>query len=311
VFALDPADGTVLWRHSAPGGKAGLPPVLSGGLVQALSDSGRRLEALDPDTGEVRWRREMSYTGIWQAGGALLLGRADGTVTGVDGASGGTLWHRSIPGHAAPFFLSFPGDPSAYVASASRDGSTTRVTAVDPATGSVRWDARLDGALEPFASAGGSLFLLSLDTVYGDTKAVVRYTPASGATRRVPLSVPRQNAQGTAHGGVVHLLAAGGGLEAVDLDAGRRLWQVETSVSLGSAPVTDGRRVYLSTADGRLLAFDARRGTFLGQTRPRLGARADRVTASVSAPVLVGGRVCAGAPDGTVFAVDGRDPAAW
>jgi outer membrane protein assembly factor BamB len=69
--------------------------------------------------------------------------------------------------------------------------------------------------------------------------------------------------------------------------------------------------VYVTTSDGRLLAVDARRGKLVGQTSPRLGARSDRVPAVLPAPVLVDGRVYAGAPDGTVFAVDGRDPSAW
>jgi hypothetical protein len=43
----------------------------------------------------------------------------------------------------------------------------------------------------------------------------------------------------------------------------------------------------------------------------RLGERSDRVPASLPEPVVVGERVYGSAPDGTVFAVNGRDPAAW
>jgi outer membrane protein assembly factor BamB len=127
----------------------------------------------------------------------------------------------------------------------------------------------------------------------------------------VVLPVPRLAPQATARGDVVHLLAAGGSLEAVDLDTGKRLWHLETSVSRGSAPVGDGTHVYFTGADGRLLAVDARDGRLLGQTPPRLGTNAGEVTAALPAPLVVGGHVYAAAPDGTVFGVDARDPADW
>ncbi|CAM5688046.1 PQQ-binding-like beta-propeller repeat protein OS=Streptomyces tendae OX=1932 GN=GUR47_18680 PE=4 SV=1 [Streptomyces tendae] len=74
--------------------------------------------------------------------------------------------------------------------------------------------------------------------------------------------------------------------------------------------MSDGRHVFLSAPDGRLLAFDARSGRPAGQTAPRLG-EGDRVVASLPAPVVADGRVHASAPDGTVFTVDAGDPAAW
>ncbi|WP_155058147.1 serine/threonine-protein kinase [Streptomyces blattellae] len=312
VFALDSSDGTLLWRHSAATTRWSVPPVLSGGLVQPLADNGRHLEALDPVTGRPRWERSVpAYQGITQAGGMLLLTGADGTVTGVDSASGATGWDRKIPGHSAPSFSAFPGDPLAYVASDIGNGSGTRVTAVDPATGDVRWDARLEGALKPVGTANGSVFFLSVDEVYGDTEAVVRYTPESGATSELALPVSRQGAHATVRGDLVYLLAGGGSLEAFDFGTRQRLWHLETSLSRGSAPVTDGSHVFISAPDGRLLAVDARTGALVGQTPARLGANADRVAATLPEPTVADHHVYATAPDGTVFAVTARDPASW
>ncbi|GAA3802285.1 serine/threonine-protein kinase [Streptomyces coacervatus] len=315
VFALDPSDGRLLWRHSAAKTRWSAPPVLSGGLVQPLADHGRRLEALDPASGKAHWKRNVpAYDSAQQAGGMLLLTRADGTVTGVDSASGDTKWSRPMPGHtghSASAFFSFAGDPLAYLASVSGDGASTHVTAVDPTTGDVRWDARLKGALQPFGTAGGSVFFTAVDRVYGDTQAVVRYDPRSRSARKVALPVPRQSAHATVRGDVVYLLAAGGSLEAVDMGTGKQLWNIETSVSRGSAPVADARHVYVSAADGRLLAVDARKGTLAGQTPARLGSNTGEVVATIPDPVLADGHVYATAPDGTVFAVNSRNPAAW
>ncbi|MFF9408817.1 PQQ-binding-like beta-propeller repeat protein [Streptomyces anandii] len=312
VFALDPADGRLLWRHTVSTSVISTPPPVSGGLVAALTDRGRRLEALDPATGKVRWKRAVPAAGgVQAAGGMLLVTGPDGTVTGVDGASGAAKWSRPLPGQPTPYFRSYAGDPLAYTAGVSADGESTRVTAVDPRTGEVRWDTRLKGSLEPIGSSGGSVRFLSLDPVYGEARALVGYSPRTGETRRSPLTVRLQEAHGTVHDGVAYLMAVGGALEAVDLGSGKRLWSLQTSVSRASVPVTDGRHVYVGSADGRLLAVDARKGTLVGQTPARLGARGDRVAASVPAPVLAGGRVYVGAPDGAVFAVDGSGPSTW
>jgi serine/threonine protein kinase len=312
ITALDPAEGRLLWRHAIAKTDPSPQPTVAGGLVQPSLKQGRRLEALDPASGRTRWEHSVSaYTGLECAGRMILLTSKDGTVTGVDGASGETKWSRRIPGHKVPYFASFTGDPLAYTASTSDDGSSTQVAAVDPETGGVRWDARLKGSLKPIGTAGGSLFFVSVDRVYGEAKAVVRYTPDNGTALRVALPVPLGQVHGTVHGKLVYLVGTDGSLVAVDTDARRQRWRLEAAVIRGSAPVTDGRHVYFSAPDGRLLAVDARNGKLLGQTPPRLPTNSDQVAATLPAPVVADHRVYATAPDGTVFAEDTGNPSAW
>ncbi|WP_369234105.1 serine/threonine-protein kinase [Streptomyces sp. R21] len=313
ITALDPVDGTVLWRHAvAERGVSGVPPVLSGGLVHVMSDKDKRLEALDPSSGRTRWTRDVSaYDSLRYADGTVLLTGADGTVTGVDSASGDMKWRHRIPGQPVPYFTSFDGDPLAYATSAVGNGSRTRVTAVDPATGDVRWEARLNGALTPVGTSDGAVVFMVGDQNYGDAKAVLRYDPRSRASRRVVLPVRLEQAQATVRGGLVYLMAAGGSLAAVDLDAGGQRWRLETAVSRGSAPVADDRYVYFTAADGRLVAVDTRKGRLVGQTAPRLGTKSGQVMASLPVPVIVNGRIYTSAPDGTVFGMPGTDPSGW
>ncbi|MER6790056.1 PQQ-binding-like beta-propeller repeat protein [Streptomyces sp. NPDC000658] len=312
VSAVDAGDGRVLWRHVlADGDRPREAPVLAGGAALVVTHAGRLVEALDPASGATRWRQDLSgYESLRAAGGTLLLTAADGTVTGVAAATGEKSWSRRIPGVSEPYFASFPGDPLAYASSVSDDGHT-RITAVDPATGEVRWTGRLGGALKLVGTTAGSAVLLSEGDGYGTVDAVVRYDPADRAARRVRLGVTLQEAQAAVRGDRVYLLAFDGTLAAVDTAAGEQVWSLQTAVSRGSAPAADGGHVYFSAADGRLLAVDAADGRLLGQTALRLGAHSDRVVATLPAPEAVGGRVYAGAPDGTVFAVDGRDPARW
>ncbi|MGW2835236.1 serine/threonine-protein kinase [Streptomyces sp. NPDC001286] len=309
--ALDPADGRVLWRHPiAKGQAADEAPVFSGGLAHVVTRQGRRLEALDPSTGRLRWTLDLAaYRSFGYAGGMLVLLGADGKFTGVDSSSGATKWKRSAAGLRETSLDSFAGSPWVLATSTSYDGSHTRVVALDPGTGEVRWDARLGGALSPVGVSKGRIFFLSGDDAQGVTDAVVRYDPASKAVRRVSLSVPLTQAHAGVRGNLVFLIGTGGSLVAVDTAAGRRLWSLETSVSRGSSPVVDGGRVYLTAADGRLLAIDVAHGRLVGQTPSRLGT--DEVVAALPAPQLSGPHLYASAPDGTVFSVDSRTPAAW
>ncbi|WP_328502086.1 serine/threonine-protein kinase [Streptomyces sp. NBC_00457] len=312
VFALDPSDGSLLWRRPVADVRKSGPPVLSGGLVQLLTNGDRRLKALDPASGTLRWQQNVpADSAVEYTGSMLLLTGADGTVTAVDSASGSTKWNHPIAGQSNPTFAWFAGDPVTYATSPSLDGSSTRVAGVDPDTGAVRWETRLNGILTPVGTNGGSVFFLSLDRATGDARAVVRYTPESGAARRVDLPVPRTAAEATVHGNNVYVLAAGGSLDAIGMEARKPLWHLETSVSRSSTPVADSRHVYFTAADGRLLAADARKGRFVGQTPARLGANSEVVTTSPPQPVLADGHIYAAAPDGTVFALDARDPATW
>ncbi|MFJ9761730.1 serine/threonine-protein kinase [Streptomyces sp. NPDC101149] len=311
VFALSPSDGTLLWRRSLSEGGPQGPPVLSGGLVHLTRTDDRPSEALDPGSGRTRWKQRVpAQSALEYVGGMLLLSRADGAVTGVDSATGETTWTRHIRSYTLPSLSSFAGDPLAYATSTSDDGTHTQVTALDPGTGAVRWEARLKGNLEPVGARDGSVLLLSIGK-FQDAEAVVRYAPDSEVTRRVPLAARPLEVQATVQGNVVYLLASGGSLVAVDIEAGKELWRLETNVSLGSAPVADGTHVYLTAADGRLLAVDAHDGRLVGQTPPRMGTDSDKVAADLTRPVIADGHVYASAPDGTVFAVDGRDPSRW
>ncbi|MFJ3758299.1 serine/threonine-protein kinase [Streptomyces sp. NPDC090080] len=312
AFALDPTSGRVLWRHRVADERTSGAPSLSGGLLLVPADGGRRVTALDPATGSPRWQRELpAHQAMTVTRSMLLVAGADRVITGIDAGTGRTRWSLPVPGTVTPSLSSFAGDRLAYATSTSDDGTHTLVTALDPEAGEQRWEARLAGDLEPVGGSGGSLFLLSTDLASGQTDAVVRYTPDPGTTRRVALPVRRDAPGASVRGDVVYLLAAGGSLEAVDMDGGRRLWGLQTSVSRGSAPVADGRHVYFTAADGRLLAVDARKGTLVGQTPARLAGNSDQVVAALSAPLVVGAQVYATAPDGSVFAVDGADPAGW
>ncbi|MFC6064625.1 protein kinase domain-containing protein [Streptomyces ochraceiscleroticus] len=315
---LDPEHGAVKWRlPSGPASDTDLPPaapMLSGGLLYALSPDGKRLDAFDPAAdgkGARRWSRDVSaYHGqVAVVGDAVLLTAADGTVTALDSRTHEQRWSRPFPGHALPRFHAYGAATGTAYTVTAQNGGHTLVTAVGLAHGTVRWEKRLPGTLTPAGTgSGGALFLTSA-ALDSRTKAVVRYNPGSRAVRTYRLAAPLDDALATVRDDTVYLLAYGGTLQAV----GARTWSVETSVSRGSQPVVDGDRLYFSAADGRLLAVHTRRGALLGQTRPRLATGRGGFLETVPAPVVDPGtrRIFGSAPDGTVFGVDAEDPGRW
>ncbi|MFF9482980.1 PQQ-binding-like beta-propeller repeat protein [Streptomyces sp. NPDC014733] len=318
---IDPATGKVVWRRAAPppGRTDTAPPApqLSGGLLYVTSADRTELSALDPSAGgrgRTRWSTDLTayQGGAALAGNTVLLTAADGTVTALDSATHRTRWHRAFPGHTLPSFRAYGADTrTAYAAENSADGTTTQVTAIDPASGEVRWHARLPGMLTVAgAGASGALYLTAGEPRFvSRTTAVVRYDPHARRSRRLPLAAPLDGVLATVRGETAYLLAEGGALQAV----GARTWDVETSVARGSTPVvTADDRLYFSSADGRLLALDARNGDLTGQTPPRLKAtRHHGFLETVPAPAPHGDRVYGASPDGTVLATTAKDPASW
>ncbi|WP_411128215.1 protein kinase domain-containing protein [Streptomyces sp. x-19] len=320
---LSPDSGTVTWRHEGPpaGPEAISPtaPVLSGGFLYVFTADGKRLLALDPaprGNGARRWSLDVSR---YEGGAAvvadrILLTAADGTVTALDTTTHAQRWRKRFPGHRLPRFRTY-GDPrTAYAAEALTTGPAlaTRLTALDPSDGTVRWSHQLPGTLALAGpSASGALFLTVGDPTYdGDVTGVLRYDPATRRTRTLPLAAPLRGGAAAVHGETVYLLAEGGALQAV----GDRRWDTETSVSRGSSPVISGNHLFFTAADGRLLAVDTATGALLGQTRPRLSAaRHNGFLQAVPAPALdpAHGRVYAASPDGTVFGVPTADPGTW
>ncbi|MFG3525826.1 serine/threonine-protein kinase [Streptomyces sp. NPDC047917] len=317
VSRLDPADGRVLWsrRAEADAPAAGVVSV-SGGLVHTAVPGGK-LRAYDPAKGEQVWDADLSpYLGTpFGAGDTLLLVAGDGATEALDSATGVSLWRHALAGHQRPDYALYDaGTGLAYAFEHSAYGSSTLVTAVDVTTGHTAWQRRLDGMLTPVGTSDGALVLTSMN---GDAQTVglVRYDPARGRAVRTALPFRMNEPEVVMGGDTAYLLAHGGTLVAVDTrPAGGEAvrWQLETAAGRTSAPVlAAGSRLYFSAADGRLLAVDTEHGKLLGQTAPRLRNGRLTYSSALPAPVAAGRTVFGTAPDGSVFAVDGQDPARW
>ncbi|MEV6261491.1 PQQ-binding-like beta-propeller repeat protein [Streptomyces sp. NPDC051784] len=317
---LDPADGRTVWSHpgtAAP--EAGDPApagTVSGSAPYTVAD-GDTLRAYAPGDGTELWRTGLSaYADTpLAAGDALLTVRRDGSVEALDAGTGASLWRHTVPGHDRPGLALYEaGTGLAYAFESSAGGTSTLVTALDARTGRTVWQRGLDGLLTPAGTADGALLLTAMNEK-AQTTALVRHDPGSGGTTRVTLPFRMNGPETVVDGDTALLLERGGTLLAVDVrpGAGRaERWRLETAVGMTSAPAlgADGR-LYFSAGDGRLLAVDTEHGTLLGQTRPRIRAGKLGHASYLPAPTVLGRAVVGTAPDGSVFAVDADDPAAW
>ncbi|MEU1226903.1 protein kinase [Streptomyces sp. NPDC005828] len=318
---LDPVTGRVLWSRTAPVEQEspGVPVPLAEGLVGAAAPTGP-LRAYAAGDGTPGWTARGKLPEVYRpAGAAVVLSDGMGGIRAVDARGGTELWRHGLSGFGVPR----PGPydvPSELltVSEASEDATHTRVAAVRPATGEVVWQRNLDGNLDPLGRTGdGTLVLAAFhgaDASLVDALVLLGPGGDHGAVRR--LSLPyRMDLRGIAVSGtVVHLLDADGHLTAFDTAApkGKVLWDLETAAGNVSRPVLGPRdRLYFSVQDGRLLAVDTVRGALVGQTRPRLRNGRLGYAPLVPAPLVAGDRVFGTAPDGSVFAVDARDPASW
>ncbi|MEU5987023.1 serine/threonine-protein kinase [Streptomyces sp. NPDC047434] len=322
---VDPTTGRVLWSRPAAAGDEDLsaPEPLSAGLLGVVAD-GRDLRTYTAEGAPGRTTAAApGGAGLRPAGDTVLLLGGGGTVKGVDPTTGKQRWSHRLRGHSTPRFGPYSPETGLLpVFENSAGGKRTLVSMVRPRSGEIVWQQRFDGDLVPLGTGrDGVVHLRSADR-QSRTDAVVRYDPAGRSVRRVPLPYPMDAPSAALRGDTVYLVDASGRLLALDTGnpggggaadgADRTVWELETSAKNVSAPVVGpDDRLYLSASDGRLLAVDTARGALLGQTGTRLRDGRLGYATSVPAPVVAGTRVFGTAPDGSVFAVDGRDPAAW
>lgn len=193
LYALDAADGRVLWHHTELDAVRGPPALLDGPdpLIIGASKYGA-VRALDPETGAERWSfktgdRVTGSPALFGVGGRTLVavGSYDRTLYALDAATGAPVWRYAARGgiYSSPAIAGADGEAPLVVVSAW-DHNLHVVSGLDGAarlrryTGRPLWDvsgldesnwsspivARLGGRWMAFVgSYDGALRALPLD----------------------------------------------------------------------------------------------------------------------------------------------------
>jgi hypothetical protein len=163
--------------------------------------------------------------------------------------------------------------------------------AIDAATGAVRWTVQLTDELWGAPAVAG-------DLVYVPT-ADAQLFGLDAADGRIRMQVTMARRRALMHPPVVAenaiYIAGRSDLRALSR-RGTQRWEKEYDTFLTGAPALDGRRLYLSLIDGRVLGVDLERGRTLWQL--------DFNNQMASPPTVVGDVVIAGSAGGMVYALD-------
>ena len=289
VLAMNAATGAVLWdsevattgktgsvwlfwkRRTIDGGVSGGPAV-GEGIVVAGGRNGQ-VVALDPETGEERWRENVTSEIISAplvTGGLVIVRSNDGRTFGLDAASGERRWmfdrglpNLSVRGNGAPV----AGGPLVYLG--YDDGS---VLALRVADGGLAWEqlvAEPEGRndLDRMADVDGEIVAtdseLFASSFGGQTVAISLQNGRPVWTRDVG-----------AYGGMAlagdRLIVADvdGAVWALDRATGSPLWKQEGLARRWlTTPAVQGAYAVVGDLDGYLHWIRLEDGTFAGRER--------------------------------------------
>lgn len=254
LYALQLGTGLLRWSYEAKE-QLGTRPALADGLiyVASLQDT---VFAVDAKTGAWRWhhRREaregftiFGAAAVQVGGGLLHAAYSDGTVVALDATSGVLRWERQ----AAPLGTYTDVDSlvvkDGRVFAAAYSGA---VVALDALTGKPLWQV-----LEPEATR---VTMAPTGLVAVTTSKVLCLSPVDG---RVLWSVALDGAPGAAPrvaGRWLLVPASEGGLRFLELASGRTVRVLNPGTGVGAAVGLGGRRAYVLSNGGLLVALDLR-----------------------------------------------------
>jgi outer membrane protein assembly factor BamB len=152
VAAHSAADGLLVWMEKLP---SPLAPVVAGDQVFIVS--GGRVHARDEATGREKWARDLGEGAAALAANGTGVLAAAGRVLRAWSADGVPAWQRELQADVAPDLVAVDAG-LAYVGLAN-----STLTAIDVATGEVRWHKRLATLPRAFAAGGGRLYFGGAD----------------------------------------------------------------------------------------------------------------------------------------------------
>ena len=258
-YAINEADGKILWIFKSNGPIASRP--IADKTSVYFGNNKGTVYALDASTGEKRWE--------YFVGGEILAQPA---------------LHRG----------------SLYVVTTSRE-----VYCLDALSGAERWNAYIKGFENKFTLRGISPVVVEGERLYiGFADGQV--TALSAGNGSVIWS--RDLAQGNplfkdvdaavlVDGGSLFVVGYFGYLAKLALNSGQVLWKKE--IQSGTDIAADESNLYLSSADGQVVAFNKESGVRQWETAPHSGA--------LSAPALMDKYVLVGAESGRVYVFNKND----
>ena len=248
VSAVDPANGSVLWRVRLHGPIAATPAV-TGDLV-LVADADRTLWALDLADGHAHWARRLGdvvSASVAVAADSVVVATDDDRLASLALSDGTLRWRRTLSASAA----AAPAVAGGLVVVADEVGT---VVAYDIGSGDEAWSFDLEGATAAGPAIGeetvlladdaGTIVALDLESGHSRWQAATHYYPEGGFAI----------GEGRAVVGATNTR-----LLAYDVRSGDLLWSVRHP-RFRSAPVIVGDEVVTASREGLVQVRDAGSG---------------------------------------------------
>jgi outer membrane protein assembly factor BamB len=253
VFAFDAARGDFRWMYRGRE-EFGSQPVVAGDLVYFATLEGT-VVALDARTGSWMWhfRREPSgkfiILGVGRPSvvdGVLYQGFADGTVVALDAKTGAVKWDRKVGRGPFPDITANVQVSKDRVFVASYAG---QVAALDRTNGTPIWEARAPEAYKARLDGDVLVVITTHDVIGFDARTgnQIWTTPHGGSPLADPLIAK----------GLV-IVPNGQGLLLLDRKTGKKLRFFTRGSGATGTPAILGKRIYLLSNVGELIAADLR-----------------------------------------------------
>ncbi len=253
-----------------------LQPVISGDAIYAASSEGQ-VKAVDRSRGKTLWKTDLETQlsgGVGVYEDALLVGSSDGFVMKLSANGGDVLWSTRLQGEV----LAPPQADGNVVIAQTYDG---KLQGLDFDTGEKLWT--YDSDVPVLTIRGTSTPILRSNVVYAGFASgrVLAFNAETGAVLwevRVAISQGRSEIErivdvdGTMAliGGELYAASYQGRVVAIDVNAGRKLWQKDISSFSG---VSQGfGNIYVTDEDGTLSAY-LKNGSGLRWSQGALGYR--------------------------------------
>ena len=252
-----------VWSRSVGDGHDGdllyLSPLDVGGTVYAASADGELL-AVDAETGKLQWERGLNdriFAGVGGDQAQLYLVTREADLVALSREDGRELWRSELPTEA----LAAPQSNGVLVVTQTTDG---RVLAFDTATGEKRW--QYDGVVPALSLRTAAAPLVGGDVVlasFSNGKLIALSADAGQPLWQYEVGQPQGrtelerlvdiSGQPLVLDSAVMVSGYQGKLALVDIRTGQEIWSRKAS-SL-HAPMVGGGNIYLSSANGNVIAY--------------------------------------------------------
>jgi outer membrane protein assembly factor BamB len=267
---------------------------VAGGLILAGDFSGA-LHAVHAASGQTAWVYKGANSIVGQptvSGGSVIFAQADGTVTALSLSNGEELWRYSPErGYASATLTDGTAVGDGKVFFVKGDGKMVALSAAD---GKPLWtyDTGQELRNAPYFS-NGIVFLGEQRGVFSavNPKTGKRdWGGGAGGAINTPV----------AEGGCVYFSSWDGSVQSVKIQGIIPQWKTDVGDPVTTPPCTEGDKVFVGTANGKVAALSKDGGKVLWTFETGGGT-------VVGTPVAAEGLLFIGGGQGTLFALDGSN----